>query len=92
MRGYIDIQTFFPAIVQEVQWAVEKWAKVAPDVTEVVKALREGCEETGLPGLTGQYETQYGLSPRFDIKRKKSYAKQERGYTPHVTLKAGNGY
>ena len=59
VRGYIDIQTFFPAVVHEVQWACEKWAGVPPPITEVMKALRTE--------LWGRYETAYGLSRRFPI-------------------------
>lgn len=63
VRGYIDIATFFPALVQKVQWAVEKRMGVAPDVRSVMMALREGT--TGTRGVHGRYETRYGLSPAF---------------------------
>ena len=41
-KGWVDAGTFFMSIVNEIQWEVERWSKVAPSVTAVVKALREG--------------------------------------------------
>ena len=66
VRGYIDLGTYFMSVVHEVQWKVEEWAGVPPDVTTVMRALREGLGEE-LPSLQGRYETGYGLSDRFPI-------------------------
>ena len=33
------------SVVHEVQWKVEEWAGVPPDVTTVMRALREGLGE-----------------------------------------------
>ena len=68
VRGYIDLGTYFMSVVHEVQWKVEQWAGVPPDVTAVMKALREGLGEE-LPSLQGRYETGYGLSDRFPIEQ-----------------------
>ena len=56
VRGYIDLGTYFMSVVHEVQWKVEEWAGVPPDVTTVMRALREGLGEE-LPSLQGRYET-----------------------------------
>ena len=61
-RGYIDYTTMFMSIVNSVQWEVEKWAGVKPEVTAVMHALREGARDRGLSGLTGRYETAHGLT------------------------------
>ena len=68
LRGYIDLGTYFMSVVHEVQWKVEEWAGVPPDVTTVMRALREGLGEE-LPSLQGRYETGYGLSDRFPIEQ-----------------------
>ena len=68
VRGYIDLGTYFMSVVHEVQWKVEQWAGVPPDVTTVMRALREGLGEE-LPSLQGRYETGYGLSDRFPIEQ-----------------------
>ena len=68
VRGYIDLGTYFMSVVHEVQWKVEEWAGVPPEVTTVMRALREGLGEE-LPSLQGRYETGYGLSDRFPIEQ-----------------------
>ena len=47
VRGYIDLGTYFMSVVHEVQWKVEEWAGVPPDVTTVMRALREGLVGCG---------------------------------------------
>ena len=70
-KGYVDYVTFFMSCVNEIIWEVEKWAGVAPEVTDVMKALREGLvDENGkqrLEGLSGRYETEYGLTDKVPI-------------------------
>ena len=55
------------SVVHDVQWEVERRCKVLPEVTEVMKALRIGIPERGLPGLSGKYETAAGLTKAVDI-------------------------
>jgi hypothetical protein len=57
------------SVVHKVQWEVERWSGTPVEVTEVLRALREGAEgmEAGegakaVPELTGRYETAYGLT------------------------------
>ena len=45
--------------IREVQWTVEKWCNVRPEVTQVVRALYESGR--------GKYETAYGLTDAFDL-------------------------
>ena len=59
VRGYLDMGTFFMSCTREVQWEVERWCGVKPEVIEVVQALYAGC--------VGRYETAYGLTETFDI-------------------------
>jgi len=73
-RGYVDLGCYFMSVVHAVQWEVEKWGGVPPDVTRVVKALREGVKaveagggEKELKGLVGRYETAYGLTDPVEI-------------------------
>ena len=47
--------------VREVQWEAERWCGVKPEVTETVKALYDGA--------CGRYETAYGLTDKFDLRR-----------------------
>ena len=58
------------SVVHAVQWEAERWHGVPLEVTEVVRALREGNERkdgTALKGLTGRYETAYGLTDPVEI-------------------------
>ena len=48
------------SVVHEVQWKVEEWAGVPPDVTTVMRALREGLGEER-PSLQGRYDVRDGL-------------------------------
>ena len=65
-RAYLDFGTFFQSVAYEVSAEVEKWSGVAPEVSEVVRHLREGLEASEgreeLPPLTGRYETEFGLT------------------------------
>ena len=68
-RGYCDLGCFFMSVVHKVQWEVERWSGTPVEVTEVLRALREGAEGMGsgegekeMPALTGRYETAYGLT------------------------------
>ena len=58
--GYLDLGCFFMSCVRDVQWMVEEWTGVDPGVSAVVKSLHEG--------VTGQYETEWGLTDPFDIR------------------------
>ena len=58
-RAYLDMGTFFMSTIREVQWTVEKWCNVRPEVTQVVRALYESGR--------GKYETAYGLTDAFDL-------------------------
>ena len=66
-RGYLDMGTFFMSVANDVAWAVERRAGVAPAAIQVIQALREGVASMGVPGLSGRYETAYGLTRRVRI-------------------------
>ena len=59
--GYLDLGSFFMSCVREVQWEVERWTGVDPGVTAVVHALHDDAK--------GQYETAWGLTDFFPIRR-----------------------
>ena len=67
-NAFCDLGTFFMSCVNEVQWEVEAHCGVAPEVTAVMRALREGVEGK-LAALEGRYETEYGLSEPVPIER-----------------------
>jgi hypothetical protein len=58
-RAYLDFGVFFMSCVREVQWAVEKWCKVKPGVTETVQAMNKS--------MKGRYETAYGMTDTFEV-------------------------
>ena len=60
-RAYLDLGVFFMSCVREVQWEAERWCGVRPDVTKVVRALYDGA--------CGRYETAYGLTETFPLRR-----------------------
>jgi len=68
-KGWIDYATFFMSICHRVMWEVEAWSGVRPEVTQVMQALREGLKDghNTLEGLTGRYETDYGLTDKVPI-------------------------
>ena len=68
-RGYVDLGTFFMSCCHEVQTMVETWSGVPHDTRGVMAALREGVEAQGMPSLTGQYETAYGLTDPVEIRQ-----------------------
>ena len=59
--------------MNDIVWEVEKWSGVAPEVTGVMKILREGLVDEHnnqkLQGLTGRYETEYGLTDPVPIRQ-----------------------
>ncbi len=57
-RLYLDLGVCFMSCVREVQWEAERWCGVKPEVTDTVRALHEG--------ITGKYETAYGLTDAVD--------------------------
>ena len=68
-RGYCDFGCFFMSIMHQVQWEVERWSGTPVEVSDVLKALREGAldmqrEQRGenVEPLTGRYETAFGLT------------------------------
>ena len=71
--GFIDAGTFFMSCVNDIVWEVEQWSGVAPEVTDVMKALREGLTDAQgkktLAGLTGKFETEYGLTDAVPIEQ-----------------------
>ena len=73
IKGFIDAGTFFMSCVNDIVWEVEKWSGVAPEVTGVMKILREGLvdehNKQNLQGLTCRYETEYGLTDPVPIRQ-----------------------
>ena len=67
LRGYIDYSCYFMSIVHAVQWEVERSVGVRPEVTAVVRTLREGLAERDMPPLKGRFETAHGLTDLVDI-------------------------
>ena len=70
-RGYIDLGVMFMSVIHEVQTECERWCGVAPEVTDVIRALREGVTDGEgaevLPRLMGRYETEFGLTDPVEI-------------------------
>ena len=59
--AWIDYSQFFMSVVRSCQWETERFCGVHPGVTEIVRLLHDE--------VTGQYETAYGLTPRFGVNR-----------------------
>ena len=59
--GFLDMGTFFMSCVKEIQWEVERWTGVDPDVSDVVRELHAE--------VVGRYETAWGLTDGFRIAR-----------------------
>ena len=62
-RAYLDLGVCFMSCVRKVQWEVERWCGVRPEVSETVRALHESGS-----GTVGRYETAYGLTEPFDMR------------------------
>ena len=60
-RLYLDMGVFFMSCIREVQWEAERWCGVRHGVTQCVQALYAGA--------TGQYETAYGLTGAFAMRK-----------------------
>eukprot|EP00965_Chrysotila_dentata_P145697 4812908-Pleurochrysis_carterae.AAC.1 len=61
IKGYVDMGSFFMSVNHAVQWEVEDAMGVPETIISIMKALREG-KEGGPNGLTGRYETAYGVT------------------------------
>eukprot|EP00965_Chrysotila_dentata_P120954 3999953-Pleurochrysis_carterae.AAC.1 len=58
--------SFFMSVNHSVQWEIEISMGVSETIVTILKALREGKGET-LGGLTGKYETAYGITESVEI-------------------------
>eukprot|EP00965_Chrysotila_dentata_P172810 5702496-Pleurochrysis_carterae.AAC.1 len=68
IKGYVDMGSFFMSVNHPVQWEIEKSMGVSETIVAILKAFREGKGET-LGGLTGKYETAYGITKPVDIQK-----------------------
>ena len=59
--AWIDYSQLFMSVVKSCQWETERFCGVHPGVTEIVRLLHEE--------VTGRYETAYGLTPRYPVRR-----------------------
>eukprot|EP00965_Chrysotila_dentata_P100947 3334443-Pleurochrysis_carterae.AAC.1 len=60
--------SFFMSVNHAVQWEVEDAMGVPETIISIMKVLREG-KEGGPRGLTGRYETAYGVTDPVDIQK-----------------------
>eukprot|EP00965_Chrysotila_dentata_P023498 778866-Pleurochrysis_carterae.AAC.1 len=60
--------SFFMSVNHAVQWEVEAAMGVPETIISIMKALREG-KEGGQSGLTGRYETAYGVTKPVEIQK-----------------------
>eukprot|EP00965_Chrysotila_dentata_P253643 6211350-Pleurochrysis_carterae.AAC.1 len=68
IKGYVDMGSFFMSVNHAVQWEIESAMGVSETIVSIIKALREGKGET-LGGLSGKYETAYGVTEPVDIQK-----------------------
>eukprot|EP00965_Chrysotila_dentata_P185905 6137636-Pleurochrysis_carterae.AAC.1 len=68
IKGYVDMGCFFMSVQHEVQWVIEEAMGVPETIISILKALREG-KGKGLHGLTGRYETAYGITEPVEIQK-----------------------
>ena len=59
--GFQDLSTCFMSIVKEIQFQLEAALGVEPEISAVIKALHTN--------VTGQFETEHGLSDAFPLDR-----------------------
>ena len=59
--GFQDLSTCFMSIAKEIQFQLEAALGVEPEISAVIKALHTN--------VTGQFETEHGLSDAFPLDR-----------------------
>eukprot|EP00965_Chrysotila_dentata_P210699 6186042-Pleurochrysis_carterae.AAC.3 len=68
IKGYVDMACFLMSVKHGVQWEIEEAMGVLETIVSTMKVLREG-EGRNLRGLTGTYETAYGVTEPVEIQK-----------------------